>query len=737
MTELTGTVEGIIFRNEENGYTVFVLCANDSMETVTGTFPLLREGDFVTVRGEYSEHDSYGTQFKALSYEIATPQTPEEIETYLAAGIIHGIGPKLARDIVEEFGSEALNIIEKEPDKLRRISGIGRKKIGIITESYKESMGAQRTVMFLQKFGIAPNMAMKIFNCYGEMATAVLQENPYKMVNDVEGIGFLTADKVAESMGIDKNSYFRICACVRYCLTEAGNEGHTYLPQDILVKRAAELLYISESEIEKHIEKMGSEYNVMLRDIDGIRAVYHPMFFYAEALTAGNLLMLQDSIQTEREKDIEKEIDAFEKEKNIKLAQKQRFAAIQAINNGICIITGGPGTGKTTTLDCILHLFRKRGIEIAMAAPTGRAAKRMSAATGEEAKTIHRLLEYSKTEDRFVFKRNKEHPLDCGVCIVDEASMIDIFLMQALLDSIKPGTRLILVGDVDQLPSVGAGNVLGDIIKSGTFPVVALTEVFRQASESMIVTNAHRINKGEMPIVNGKDSDFFLVKRTNEKDICMTVIDMCLRRLPEKYGISPIRDIQVITPIKKGACGVYNMNKLLQEALNPFAFGKYEYKIGEDVFREGDKVMQIRNNYERDWEIFDSNGIVCSGRGMFNGDTGIIDEIDTSSREMKVSFDDGRKCVYSFADIDELTLAYAISVHKSQGCEFPFVLMPLPLGYIRIMTRNLFYTAVTRASRMVVLCGSENTIGTMIGNTETQMRYSALDKRLNIGNKMI
>ncbi len=737
MITLCGTVEGIIYRNEENGYTVFVFSTDDGFETVTGAFPLLREGDFITVCGDYVEHDTYGTQFKAVSYEIAVPQTPEEIEAYLASGIIKGIGPKVARDIVDEFGASALRIIEKEPERLCRIRGIGKAKAQQIGESFGQLVGAQRTVMFLQKFGVTPNLALKIFSFYGEHTIETLQTNPYLMVEDIDGIGFLTADKIASGMGLAQDSQFRICAGVHHCLKEAGNEGHTFLPEEVLCQRAAVLLGTEVQRVRDSLLTLASKQQVVIREVKNDRAVYHPQFFYAEALIAGDLLLLQHSIETEPEKDIDREIDSFEASKHIVLAQKQRCAVLQAINNGICIITGGPGTGKTTTLDCILNLFRRRGIEIALAAPTGRAAKRMADATGEDAKTIHRLLEYTKTENGFIFKRNKENPLECGVCIVDEASMIDIFLMHALLEGLKKGTRLILVGDADQLPSVGAGNVLADMIASGVFPVVALTEIFRQAAESTIVTNAHRIHKGEMPIVNRPGGDFFLDRKNSEPLIAQTVVDLCLRRLPDTYGIDPLRDIQVLTPIKKGVCGVFHLNKLLQEALNPKANGKKEYVSGENVFRCGDKVMQIRNNYERPWTMFEEKGVLLSGCGMFNGDCGVIDAIDQEARRITVQFEDGRICIYEFAEAEELVLAYALSVHKSQGCEFPFVVMPLPLGGMRIMTRNLFYTAVTRASKMVVLCGNERTVASMVQNTETQKRYSALDVRLKMGRTLL
>lgn len=734
---MSGTVEGIIYRNEENGYTVFVLSTEEGFETVTGAFPLLREGDFITVSGDFVEHDTYGTQFKAASYDITVPQTPEEIEAYLASGIIKGIGPKVARDIVDEFGASALRIIEKEPERLCIIRGIGKAKAQLIGESFGELVGAQRTVMFLQKFGITPNLALKIFSFYGDRTIQTLQTNPFQIVQDIEGVGFLTADKIAASMGLEQDSPFRICAGVQYCLKEAGTEGHTFLPEEVLCQRAAALLGTDAQAVQQALLTMGAKQAIILREVKGYRAVYYPSFFYAEALAAGDLMLLQDSIETEPEKNVDREIDSFEASKNIKLAPKQRSAAIQAINNGICVITGGPGTGKTTTLDCILNLFRRRGIEIALAAPTGRAAKRMAEATGEDAKTIHRLLEYTKTESGFVFKRNKENPLECGVCIVDEASMIDIFLMNSLLEGLKKGTRLILVGDADQLPSVGAGNVLADIIASGVFPVVALTEIFRQAAESTIVTNAHRINRGELPIVNQAGGDFFLLRENSEQQISKTVVDLCLRRLPEKYGIDALREVQVLTPIKKGVCGVYHLNKMLQEALNPKAPGKKEYSSGEDVFRCGDKVMQIRNNYERQWTMMDEKGVLLSGCGIFNGDSGILEKIDQETRKLTVQFEDGRICEYEFAEVEELTLAYALSVHKSQGCEFPFVVMPLPQGGMRIMTRNLFYTAVTRASRMVVLCGSEYTVAAMVQNTETQKRYSALDVRLKTAHQLL
>ncbi|MBR2861261.1 MAG: ATP-dependent RecD-like DNA helicase [Clostridia bacterium] len=737
MVKLVGEVEGIIYRNEDTGYTVFVLSADQEFETVTGTFPLIREGDFVELTGEFLLHEVYGKQFKATSYEMVTPKTIDEIEAYLASGIIRGVGPKVARDIVDYFGTKALEIIEHSPEELCLVQGIGKKKAAVIAESFGELLGAQRTVMFLQKYGLTPNMALKIYAFYGDSTISVLQENPYKMVNDIDGIGFLTADKMASSMGVKKDSHFRISACFRHALTEAGSEGHVFLPEEVLLNRAALLLGIDKENIRAHIMQSANEQSIVIRVIQGVRAIYHPAFFYAESMVAGGLLFLEASAKGEKEKRILKEIEAYEQEKKITLAENQRLAASQAVEKGVCVITGGPGTGKTTTLDCILHLFRKRGLSIALCAPTGRAAKRMAIATGEDAKTIHRLLEYSKNESGFAFKRNKEKPVDCDVCIVDEASMIDIFLMQSLLEGLKKGTRLILVGDSDQLPSVGAGNVLGDIIASGVFPTVKLDRIFRQAKESTIVTNAHKINNGLAPEVNVKGGDFFLDRRFSEQEIAKTVVDLCLNRLPKAYGIEPLRDIQVLTPIKKGTCGVFNLNKILQQALNPADKNKPEKVFGEIVFRKGDKVMQIRNNYDLEWKSFDSYGNFVSGTGVFNGDSGIITDIDSASREMTVVFDDEKVCVYSFDILEDLSLAYAISVHKSQGSEFPFVIMPLPQGEVRVMTRNLFYTAVTRASKMVVLCGREESINSMIQNTDTQKRYSDLANKLRTGMEML
>jgi exodeoxyribonuclease V alpha subunit len=737
VVKLTGTVEGIIYRNDENGYTVFVLSAENKFETVVGTFPLIREGDFITVDGIYTEHDSYGTQFKASSYEIVTPETADDIEAYLASGIIRGIGIKTARDIVDHFGKEAINILENHPEKLLEVSGIGEKKLETIRESYKEIAGARRSVMFLQKHGLTPKAALKIYAHYGDQTVEKLQENPFRLVHDIDGIGFLTADRIAANMGLDKSSEFRISAGIVYTLLEASSEGHVFLPENVLVMRAAELLQVSEEAVRNRLSPLNIELTIFIRRINGMYAVYHPTLFYAETLVAGSLMRLKSKVKAEPERSLLKEIEAYEKHKGITLAEKQRTAVISAVNNGISIITGGPGTGKTTTLDAILHLFRKRGQNIALCAPTGRAAKRMNIATKEDAKTIHRLLEYSRIDDgAFSFKRNRDNPIDADVVIVDEASMVDIFLFEALLQGIKDGARLIVVGDSDQLPSVGAGNVLGDMIASKVFPTVKLDVIFRQAEESMIITNAHRINNGEMPVFNKKDSDFFLDRRNDEYSISETVVDIVKRRLPEKYGVSPFKDIQVLTPIKKGTVGVNRMNKLLQASLNPPDKNKNEHAFSEDIFREGDKVMQIRNNYDRQWLLKEQYDNYVEGTGVFNGDSGIIRKIDNEAREITVDFDDDKLSVYSFQELDELTLSYAISVHKSQGCEFPIVVIPLPMQNVRIMNRNLLYTAVTRASKMLVMCGKDGSVYSSIMNTETQKRYSALKERLEIAENL-
>lgn len=727
MEKLSGTVEGIIYRNDENGYSVFVLSGEKFQETVTGTFPVLREGDFVTLKGDFVEHDLYGEQFAAKEYEICKPETEEDIENYLASGIIKGIGPKTARDIVDEFGARALDIIETDPMQLLKVRGIGMAKIDVIKESYQEIRAAQNSIMFLQKFGISTKLARKIYTVYGEATQVFVSANPYALVKDVDGIGFLTADDIAEKLGFEKDCEARISEGIKYCLLEAGNgEGHTFLPKNVLISRAQELLQIDEKRVEESIVMLSKNKAIIVEDDD----IYHSLFYYAEEKVAKKLLEIS-APKIENEASINADVEKYEKSKKIMLAPNQKRAVAEAINNGICIITGGPGTGKTTTLDCVLTLLRKRGEKIVLAAPTGKAAKRMSQACGEEAKTIHRLLEYSKTDgENYKFKRNEENPLQCDVCIVDEASMIDVFLMRALLEGISKNARLILIGDADQLPSVGAGNVLSDMILSNEFSVVRLTEIFRQAAQSMIITNAHRINNGLMPEVNKKDGDFFLDRRANEGDIAKTTVDLCSRRLTDKYGLDAFKDIQVLTPIKRGICGVFALNKALQQALNPPSDKKREHVFGEDVFREGDKVIQIRNNYDRQWRQFDKFGLATDGTGVFNGDSGIIEEIDKNAHEIVVCFEDNKKSIYTFSELDELNLAYALSVHKSQGCEFKFVVMPMPMGSMRILTRNLFYTCVTRAQKMVVLCGSDSTVKLMVENNQTQKRYSSLAKRL-------
>lgn len=731
MITLKGNVEGIIYRNDDNGYTVFVLSTEDSYETVTGTFPLIREGDFVSVFGLYVENKLYGTQFKADSYEIVTPETIDEVELYLASGLIKGVGAKTARDIVDYFGTKSLEVIEKEPEKLMLVSGIGKAKATTIHESYMDVISAKKTVVFLQKYDISPKIALKIYSYYGENTIDLLKQNPYRLISDIEGIGFISADGIAANMGLDKTSDFRISAGIKYVLQEAMNEGHTYLPKNLLIEKSAMLLNVSAQLVEKNLTELCSTKAVRkLKGENGeADSIYLTPAFDAEELIALTLLYMHEKFTPEPDKHIENEISAYEKHKNITLAPNQRLAVISALNSGVSIITGGPGTGKTTILDCALHLFKKRGINTMLCAPTGRAAKRMSDTTATEAKTIHRLLEYGKSDDgSFYFKRNMDNPLPEGVVIIDETSMLDVFLLSTLLKALSQNTKIIFVGDADQLPSVGAGNVLKDIIDSGCFPCIKLTEIFRQGKESTIITNAHKINKSEMPLVNVKGGDFFLDRKFSEQDITSTVIDLVKRRLPTAYDYSPFTDIQVLTPIKKGITGVFNLNKMLQQALNPKAKNKKEYISGENIFREGDKIMQIRNNYDREWYTFDRYGNHLEGTGVFNGDVGIIHEIEVS--EVTVKFDDDKYSVYAVQDLDELTLAYAISVHKSQGCEFPAVVMPLPLSNIRIMTKNLLYTAVTRASKLVVLCGTDNSISTTINNLDTQKRYSGLKKRL-------
>ena len=732
---LSGIVEDIIFRNDANGYTVFELNCGATLETVMGSFPVLSEGEHITVEGCWQQHKNYGMQFKASSYSIERPETLEDIEAYLASGLIKGVGPSTARAIVDVFGEASLDVLEFNPERLREIPGLGKSRAEKIAQSYAGVSGMRQSIMFLQKLGVSTAMAVKIHKHYGAETLERIKAKPYQLVDDIDGVGFKSADKIARQLGLEHDSAFRTASGIRHILSEAGGEGNMFLPREELVERCAGLLEIEKAAVEDALESGILERRLITREVKGVAAVYLAPYYYAEVKVSASLMLLKNSAESVSG-NIDEDIKICEEETGIELAQGQREAVKAALSRGVAVITGGPGTGKTTAINCIIRIFTLKGKRVELAAPTGRAAKRMTEATGREARTIHRLLEYSPDDEGFKFARNAEAPLECDACIIDETSMVDIFLMKSLLDALKPGSCLVLVGDADQLPSIGAGNVLRDIIASGAVPVVRLSEIFRQAMESMIVVNAHRINRGEPPLLNVKGKDFFFESCADEYEAARNVVALCQSRLPSHFKAEPLKDIQVLCPQKRGECGVNRLNVLLQNALNPPAPFKNERVAGEYVFREGDKVMHIRNNYQLAFKRFNENGAVIKGEGVFNGDMGSIERIEPRG-DVTVRFEDGRECEYDQAALNDLMLAYAISVHKSQGCEFRVVVMPLWQGNPMLYTRNLLYTAVTRAREAVVLTGSKSMLGYMVNNNQLSERYSALDERLAAAERVL
>lgn len=721
--ELQLTIEETVFRNDENGYTVLTGRNGREEVTVVGILPPLTPGEQAAFEGSYISHPQYGKQWKATSCKIQKPDTLLGMERFLGSGLIRGVGPATARLIVNQFGTRALDIIGDEPERLTEVPGIGKKKAATIAESYQEQYAVREAMVYLQSYGITPRMAMKISRFYGNRTQTVLRENPYKLVDDIEGIGFKTADTIALSMGIPQDSDFRLRCGIKYVLTDASaDQGHTCLPQKALIERACLLLKASPELIEHHMFQLLLEKELTGSAVDGEDMIFLSRIYFAEAEVARRLISLKGVQQTAMKAALEYRITAYEKANRIELSDNQRRAVREALENGLMIITGGPGTGKTTIINCILTLLSG---EAMLAAPTGRAAKRMSEATGQEAKTIHRLLEFGGDDGGFA--RNEENPLDASCVIVDEMSMVDIYLMRSLLRALRPGTRLILVGDADQLPSVGPGNVLGDMLQSGIIPSVRLTDIFRQKEESLIVTNAHAINEGRMPVYNQKGKDFFLERKMFSTDAAKTVVDLCKQRLPAFMNTGmPIRDIQVLSPTKKGDCGVGMLNKMLQEAYNPPAKGKKEVTWGDTTYRVGDKVMHIKNDYQIEWTTVSGE----EGQGAFNGDIGYIRSIDPEDQTVSVLYDDERTVEYEYARLEELELAYCMSVHKSQGSEFPCVVMPAVGGPKMLLTRNLFYTALTRARKLVVLVGRGDCIAEMVNNNYIQKRYTALRERL-------
>lgn len=729
MDSITGTVVEIIYQNDENGYTVCdIENAEMGLFTATGYMPYINEGEHIRADGAWTVHPDYGDQFKISIYETILPADEESIIAYLSSGVIEGIREATAKKLVEHFGAEVMTIMLSEPERLAEVKGISKSKAVKIGESFAKRQSVQNVVMFLQQYGVSANMAMKVHNTLGLGAVELIKANPYVLSDMVDGISFKTADNIAFVRGLPKNSEVRLKSGIKYILKDASySSGHTYMPRALLVEHAAYVLTVSEEEIENTLSALVLDKELYFDEINNEKSCSLSVMYSAEMYIARRLVSMQSTEQKHKMTDSEAEtaINAVEEQNGIKLADNQRSAAYAAVQGSVMVITGGPGTGKTTTIRTIIELLKQMGLSIALAAPTGRAAKRMSQVTGIEAKTLHRLLCVNPDKS---FAHNEGDPLDEDVFIVDEMSMVDAQLMCAFMKAVKHGARLIMAGDADQLPSVGAGNVLKDIIDSGAVPVIRLDRIFRQAEESLIIVNAHKINNGEMPDITVKNNDFFFLRRNTAESVCATVIDLFKNRLPKSYGVNPVSHIQVLSPMKKGVCGVINLNKELQAAVNPPDMTRPEYKYANTVFRVGDKVMQTKNNYDIDW--VKENGEV--GLGIFNGDIGIIEAISVRDKAMTIIFDDDKEVTYSFSMLDDLDLAYAITVHKSQGCEFPFVIMPMFPCPPMLMCRNLFYTAVTRARDMVVLTGSESVIERMVANNHENERYTGLCEKLRM-----
>ena len=734
---VTGYIDHVIFRNDDNGYTVMVLKGLEEEQELTcvGTFPAITQGASIEAMGNYITHPVYGKQFQISSYVEKMPEDALAMERYLGSGAIKGIGAALAARIVRRFGNDTMRIVEEEPERLAEIKGISEKKALEIAEQMTEKADMRRAMVFLQKYGISLNLGAKIYQKYGQSVYGVLQENPYRLAEDISGVGFRIADEIASRIGIHTDSDYRIRSGMLYTLLQASGEGHIYLPKEELFSRASRLLGVDVSYMEKHLMDMVVDRKLILKETEEGTVVYPTHYYYLE-LNSAKMLCELNILCPEDEQMMKKRISRIEKETGTELDEMQKQAVASAAQHGLFILTGGPGTGKTTTINAIIRYFEEEGAELRLAAPTGRAAKRMTEATGYEAQTIHRLLELNglpegEQEGRAVhFDRNSENPLEADVIIIDEMSMVDISLMYSLLLAVTAGTRLILVGDENQLPSVGPGNVLRDIIRSGCFPVVELKKIFRQASESDIVVNAHKINRGEQVTINNKSRDFFFLKRYDADIIIRVVIALIQEKLPRYVDAKPY-EIQVLTPMRKGLLGVERLNQILQRYLNPPDEKKKEKEIGQRLFREGDKVMQVKNNYQLEWEILGRYKIpVDKGVGVFNGDTGIMTEINEFAETATVEFEDGRQAQYSFKQLEELELAYAVTIDKSQGSEYPAVILPILSGPRMLMNRNLLYTAVTRARKCVTVVGSENTFAEMIRNEKQQQRYSSLDKRI-------
>ena len=730
MEKLAGYVEHIIYRNADNGYTVLNLVSGEEEITCVGIFSAIAEGENIEASGDYTDHPTYGKQFKVESFEEKAPEDEEAIERYLGSGAIRGIGLALAARIVRRFKADTFRIIEEEPERLAEVKGISERKAMEIADQVNEKRDLRQAMIFLQQYGITMNLAVKVYQQYGQEVYGIIRENPYRLADDIEGVGFRTADEIAVRVGIRMDSDFRIRSGILYVLLQASTEGHTYLPEEELTRRTGQLLEVGEEQIEKQYMDLAIERKIIMKQGENQTQIYAASFYYMEANTATMLKQLNVSYDVP-DLEIEERVRRIEKQTGMELDEHQMTAVKEAVRNGLLIITGGPGTGKTTTINTIIKYFEMEGLDIFLAAPTGRAAKRMSETTGFEARTIHRMLELNGGVDGAAgFERNEQNPLETDVVIIDEMSMVDMSLMHALLKAVAVGTRLILVGDVNQLPSVGPGSVLRDIIRSHECNVVMLTKIFRQASTSDIIVNAHKINQGEEVTLDNKSMDFFFLKRYDADVIISVVLQLIKQKLPKFVDATPY-DIQVLTPMRKGLLGVERLNGILQRYLNPPSPQKREKEHGDILFREGDKIMQTRNNYQLEWEIRTKYGLsVDKGTGVFNGDMGIVREINDFAETMTVEFDEGRMVEYPYKLLDELELAYAITIHKSQGSEYPAVVIPLLSGPSMLMNRNLLYTAVTRARKCVTLVGNEVTFAQMVQNTSQQKRYSGLCDRL-------
>lgn len=732
---LEGYIEKIIFRNDDNGYTVLNLSCDNFEMTCVGSFPFINEGEYLYARGKYTEHQFYGEQFQVEGYEIKEPEDLIAIEKYLSSGAIKGVGEVLASRIVNKFKVNTLSIMENQPERLSEIKGISDTMARNIGQQFYEKRELREAVIFLSQYGISNTFAVKIYNTYGpKRYKEVIKENPYQIAEDIGGIGFKTADEIAVKVGILQNSEHRIQAGILYVLLRASNEGHVYLPKEILLNKASEILGVESLNIEHNLESLQLYKRVIILTVDGEEQVYSAMYYYKEKNIAEKLfkLNLKHSLIGD---EVEQNIAHVEEQLEIRFDELQKRAVMEAAQNGVLILTGGPGTGKTTTINAIIRFFESHDLKVLLAAPTGRAAKRMEEATGRESKTIHRLLELTRVsgdlhDDKLLFDRNEHNPLEGDVIIIDEMSMVDINIIYSLLKAISVGTRLILVGDVNQLPSVGPGNILKDIINSRIFPVLKLTKIYRQSYESDIIQNAHKINAGEVIKMDNKSKDFFMLRRNNVNVILTIMVSLVKDKIP-KYIKADSFDVQVLTPMRKGELGVIKLNEALQESINPKSKKKNEIEFRNLLFREGDKVMQIRNNYQVTWEITSKFGTpIDKGTGIFNGDMGIIKEINKFSQIVTVEFDDGKRVEYPYNQLDELDLAYAITIHKSQGSEYPAVILPLLSGPSMLMNRNLLYTAVSRARECVIIIGREQTVQLMIDNVSEQRRYSGLSDRI-------